>query len=294
MAVVLFINSFTYELISNRTVVRNDTIFSSRGIELVSGHYTLNTDTAYMLQNDSIIYIVNTFNLCSGDSLRTEGGSGIYSAAEDKFVFLSNRTEINDIIITSDSAVIRPADSIQTFSGNVRILKTDCRIECNDIVFDRKNSTEYTEGGFSYFGNNDLYIESDHYLKLNTDSIMYFWPNGIIENSDISIQCDSFYLDDKIELLFSPLNCIILSDDYTIDGDTLYVHFKNDTVDNARIKNNISFSEDNKDRSNSFQCDSLHMKFSSGEMRSMEFYSIFNAVLTLKDETDDTESRESD
>lgn len=292
-AILLFaIACSGYELISNRTVVRNDTIFSSRGLILKSGPYMLESDSAFMLRNDSLLYIPVPFTMISSDTVSISGFSGVYMTSRGIFDILGNESYINDMDITSDNAVFSTKDSVHSFTGNVHIMQSDSTvILCEHIIIDIPHNKESAEGDFQYTSSDSsLQINADYYTRDKQDSLIIFSGNSRILSNDTEIGSDSFSMDMRTDILFTPLTCSIVYSDYTISGDSLYAYFRNDTIDSAAVLSHITLLEENDERSNAFECKYMKMEFTEGELEQIYFTGIFNAVLTLKEKTNDTES----
>lgn len=293
MCIVLFFSHCrAYELISNRTVVRNDTLFSSQGLTLSSGQFTLNTDSAYMLRNDSIIYFTVPFELNSRDTLSIYGNSGSYLSSSGIFYVSGNDARVKDMHIRSDSALLSQRDSIHQFIGNVHIIDKDgSAITCDFLTVNMKHNSETASGDFFYISaDSAMSIFAGMYRRDKTDSVIDFSDSCEIINRDTEIMSDSFSMDMRTDILFTPLACRMLYNDYVITGDSLYAYFRSDTIDSAFLASNVKLIEDNEKRTNTFRCQSMTVEFLQSELQEIRFTGIFDAVLIMKEKQDDIKS----
>lgn len=293
ICIVLFVSQGrAYELISNRTVVRNDTLFSSQGLILSSGPFTLNTDSAYMLRNDSIIYFIVPFELSSHDTLSIYGRSGSYLSSSGIFRVSGNDARMKDMHIRSDSALLSQRDSIHQFIGNVHMIDGDgSAITCDFLTVNMKDNLETAGGDFAYISaDSSMSIFADMYRRDKTDSVIDFSGSSEIMNKDTKILSDSFSMDMRTDILFTPLACRMLYNDYVITGDSLYAYFHSDTIDSAFLASNVKLVEDNEERTNTFRCRSMIMEFLQSELQEIRFMGIFDAVLIMKEKQNDIKS----
>ena len=130
--------------------------------------------------------------------------------------------------------------------------------------------------------NGDFTVNAGLFVRSNPDSFEFFIDSVTIEGNEFILYTDSIANYTNLDYMVSPSNNTIINKDYNINGDTLYVYLRNDSLVSANMLENVMFFGENDDRINELSCNEMIITFDNGKINEIQFKEIDKAKLIIK------------
>ncbi|MDD3804105.1 MAG: hypothetical protein PHW02_06975 [bacterium] len=276
-----------YTLSSEKTVILGDTVYMSSEVILLTDDFKVETDTALFLRNDSIVVMPRPLFVTRDDSTTISAKSGDYMMKGKIFKLSSQKTEKKgSFFIESDSLKILLIESLFVYTITpVLYFDSASGAVSGDTIkysFAHDSMRIFNQSVFKKSGGYE--IISDTIMIMPDDSVYSFYHSCRVITDSMRLETDSMVYYAKDDYAKTFYRTVILSDNISLQADTVRMLFKNDSLDFMTVYRNVDFKSNDSNEKISIICDSLESDIEKNKMKKTYFYLIKKSEMITGEE----------
>lgn len=276
-----------YTLTSEKTVIIGDTVHMSGEVILLTDDFTVKTDTALFLRQDSVVTMPRNLTVTKTDSTVIDASSGKYLMKGRTFLLCGQSTRKKDSFkVKSDSLRILLNESLFVYTSSP-VLNFDSgrgQAEGDTIEYSFSDDTMRIFNNSTFRKSGGYVIESDTALVLTEDSIYSFYHKCFVKTDSMTLSSDSVVFESGKETAKTFFRTLILGSGIELGSDTAKMIFRNDSLDFMISYRNVSFVSKDEDGTVTIDCDSIESDIEENKIKTAYFYLIRKSSLETGEE----------